>query len=146
MMLKILIAEDCKDALGLIEEGLQIVCNKEGCKAEFSVLKEGQLLDNEHRKHGYDLIIIDQAYGFEIVKNIRKKDTVVGFIVITDKATVDSAIEAIRLNVNAYMVKPFTLSELAMEAQNAVASSLLKKKVHNIGEAAKLVLKRERRG
>lgn len=143
MTLKILIVDDHEETAKVIEEGLRYVCEKEGCSSEFSIIHDGETVSDVHQREAYDLIIVDlMPTGMEVIKQIRKFDTVVSFIIITGNPSLETAIEAIQLKVFAYMSKPFTLSELATQAQNAVAHSLVKKKLLSLANTATKTLKR----
>lgn len=146
MNLKILIVDDHEETAKVIEEGLRYVCEKEGCSSEFSIINDGNTALEVHQKEAYDLIIVDLLLpglsGIEVIKQIRKFDTVVSFIIITGHPSLETAIEAIQLKVFAYLPKPFTLSELATQAQNAVAHSLVKKKLLSLANTATKTLKR----
>lgn len=143
MILKILIVEN-KEMASLIKEGLSIVCEREGCEACFSIIDNGEAAVKAHMKDMYDLIIIDLMIpdGIEAIRAIREYDNVVSFVIITEKPSLETAIDAIHLKVFAYLIEPFTLSELATQSQNAVAYSLVKKKLLNLTKSIEGVLRR----
>jgi DNA-binding NtrC family response regulator len=141
MKLKILIVENEQDVEQMIEEGLRMVCEAEDATCEFTTINDSSLVSEIHKDHGFDLIIIDLCLnGMRVIKEIRGFDTVVALIVISANPSLDNTIEAIQHNVCAFMRKPFTLSELATQAQNAVARSLLRRKIHSLSHQE--VLKR----
>lgn len=140
MNLKILLVE--KDQDSVIKEGLRLVCDLEECSCDFTTIEDSSVVAHTHKDQSFDLIIIDLCLdGMEVIKQIREFDTVVAFIAIAGSgATLDTAIEAIHQNVCAFMRKPFTLSEMVTQAQNAVARSLLRKKIYTLSQQE--VLKR----
>lgn len=139
MNLRISIVE--KDQVSMIEQALQLVCDQEGCTCEFTLQDDSNTIVNDHKEHSFDLIIIDLCLnGMEIIKTVREFDTVVSFIALAGKdATLETAIEAIQHNVCAFMRKPFTLSEMVTQSQNAVARALLRKKIYNISQQEVLI-------
>jgi DNA-binding NtrC family response regulator len=143
MNLKILIVENEQDVKQMIEEGLRIVCTAEGATCDFMTINDSSLVSEIHKDQGFDLIIVDLCLnGMDVIKEVRNYDTVVALIVISADPTIDMAIEAIQQNVCAFMRKPFTLSQLATQAQNAVSRSLLRKKVHSLTTLSQDILKR----
>jgi DNA-binding NtrC family response regulator len=85
----------------------------------------------KHMQNGYDLIITDlnmpEMTGIDLVRNVREKDDFVEFIIITGYATLESAVEAIKIGAFDYIVKPFKLDELRVSIKNACDKITLKK-------------------
>lgn len=85
----------------------------------------------KHRQNGYDLIITDlnmpEMTGIDLVRTIRESDDFVEFIIITGYATLESAVEAIKIGAFDYIVKPFKLDELRVAIKNACDKISLKK-------------------
>jgi DNA-binding NtrC family response regulator len=85
----------------------------------------------KHRQNGYDLIITDlnmpEMTGIDLVRSVRDYDDFVEFIIITGYATLESAVEAIKIGAFAYIVKPFKLDELRVAIKNACDKISLKK-------------------
>lgn len=85
----------------------------------------------KHKQNSYDLIITDlnmpEMTGIELVRNVREFDDFVEFIIITGYATLESAVEAIKIGAFDYIVKPFKLDELRVAIKNACDKLTLKK-------------------
>lgn len=79
----------------------------------------------------HDIIVTDLNMpgmtGIELIKNIKKRDDIVEFIIITGYASVDTAIEAVRVGAFDYVVKPFKFDELAIVIRNARDKVILRK-------------------
>jgi len=79
----------------------------------------------ERAMRGYfDCALIDLKLpdmdGMEIVRSTREKRSSMPVLIITGYGTDDSAAEATRLGVSAYLNKPFTPDELAEAVENAI--------------------------
>ncbi|GHN01777.1 DNA-binding response regulator [Cytophagales bacterium WSM2-2] len=66
--------------------------------------------------HIYDCILLDlmlpDGNGFEILKELKKKNRNEGVIIISAKETLQSKIEGLTLGADDYLTKPFHISEL----------------------------------
>lgn len=120
----ILIVEDEPAILDLLEDYLK----EEGRNVE-GVLR-GEFALNKHRENHYDLLIVDinlpDISGIELMKHIRSFDSMVEFIIITGYASLESAIEAVRLGAFDYIVKPFRIEELKNTVNNVKEKVALK--------------------
>lgn len=85
----------------------------------------------KHMQNRYDLIITDlnmpEMTGIDLVRSVREMDDFVEFIIITGYATLESAVEAIKIGAFDYIVKPFKLDELRVSIKNACDKISLKK-------------------
>lgn len=85
----------------------------------------------KHRRNSYDLIITDlnmpEMTGIDLVRRVREYDDFVEFVIITGYATLESAVEAIKIGAFDYIVKPFKLDELRVAIKNACDKITLKK-------------------
>jgi DNA-binding NtrC family response regulator len=83
------------------------------------------------QKSPYDLIITDlnmpELTGIDLIKEIAKQETGTEFIIITGYASLDTAIEAIKVGAFDYIVKPFRMEELKVVVKNAKDKIMLKK-------------------
>ncbi len=72
----------------------------------------------------FDLVITDlmmpKSDGLEVLKKAKNKNSRTQVIMITGFATLDSAIEALKLGAFDYIRKPFKLAELNVTIRNAV--------------------------
>ncbi len=76
-----------------------------------------------------DLIVSDLQMpgmtGIELLKEIRKLDTNIPFIILTGYANVDNAIEALRLGASDFLKKPFDMDELLLLINKTLAHRAL---------------------
>lgn len=88
-----------------------------------------RLLGND--ADAFDLVVTDlrlpDGNGLDVVKaaHARRQDTLV--TIVTGYASLDSAIEAIRLGAYDYITKPFTLDQIGVQVRNMVQRILLSK-------------------
>jgi len=110
-----------------------------GCILEEYLADQGQVesADNGkealalHDTRAYDLIITDlnmpELNGIELIKRIKEGNKVPEFIIVTAYASLDTAMEAVKLGAFDYIVKPFRIEEVALVVKNAKDKILLKK-------------------
>jgi DNA-binding response OmpR family regulator len=71
--------------------------------------------------HDYDTILLDlmlpDGNGFEILKELKRRNKTDGVIIISAKETLDSRIDSFHLGADDYLTKPFHLSELLVRIQ-----------------------------
>ena len=69
----------------------------------------------------YDIIVTDLKMpgmgGIELIKEVKREKNIMEFIIITAYASVDTAIEAVKLGAFDYVVKPFKFEELRIVHQ-----------------------------
>jgi len=69
----------------------------------------------------YDCILLDlmlpDGEGFEILKELKKRNKAEGVIIISAKETLETRIEGFNLGADDYLTKPFHLSELLVRIQ-----------------------------
>jgi len=74
---------------------------------------------------GADLIFSDLQMpgmgGLELLRRVRGVDDTVAFIILTGAGTVENAVEALRLQADDYLVKPFHVGEVLLAAERAVS-------------------------
>ncbi|HEX6037203.1 HD-GYP domain-containing protein [Longimicrobium sp.] len=74
---------------------------------------------------GADLIFSDLQMpgmgGLDLLRRVRAVDDTVGFIILTGAGTVENAVEALRLQADDYLVKPFHVAEVQLAAERAVS-------------------------
>ncbi|MDD5007439.1 MAG: response regulator [Syntrophorhabdaceae bacterium] len=123
--IRILIVDDNKDLREIIEEYL-----KDGGDVTEGA-DNGKDALQKHNRNPYDLIITDlnmpELTGIELMKTIRKDTDMTEFIIITGYASIDSAVEAIKIGAYDYIVKPFRMEELKVVVKNARDKIKLKK-------------------
>jgi DNA-binding NtrC family response regulator len=78
----------------------------------------------ELKKNKYDLVISDikmpEVSGFEFLKQVRGMYPAVPFIFITAYGSMDSAINALRDRASDYILKPFSIEELAVRIKSNI--------------------------
>jgi DNA-binding NtrC family response regulator len=122
---KILVVDDNKDLREILEEYLR----EEGDNVEGA--DNGQEALEKYRENYYDLIITDlnmpELAGMELIKTIRQENEITEFAIITGYASMDSAVEAIKIGAFDYIVKPFRMEELKVVVKNVREKVRLKK-------------------
>jgi DNA-binding response OmpR family regulator len=78
-------------------------------------LADPTLAVDEIRAKDYHVLIIDlmmpKMDGIELIKRIRKVDSDVAIVVFTGYPSVETAIDALKLNVSDYVKKPFDITD-----------------------------------
>ncbi|MDO9464037.1 MAG: sigma-54 dependent transcriptional regulator [bacterium] len=115
---KILVIDDEKSML----EFLSIMLTKDGFSVASSDRgKEGiNMFKNTH----FDLVIVDikmpEISGIDVLKSIRSYDTSAVVLMITAYASVDTAIEAMKLGAFDYIAKPFKIERIRVVIRKAL--------------------------
>lgn len=85
---------------------------------------DGEEALRRFREHGADLIFSDlqmpRMGGIELLRHVRAHDETVAFVILTGAGTVENAVEALRLQADDYLVKPFHVDEVLLSADRAV--------------------------
>ena len=119
--MKILLVEDEEKLLesireGLVHSGYAVDTALDGEEGSFMAFT-----------NDYDLIILDinlpQKDGFEILKEVRARDSEVNIIMLTALSDIDDRVRGFDLGANDYVLKPFHFEEL-----KARIRSLLRRK------------------
>jgi DNA-binding NtrC family response regulator len=84
-----------------------------------------------HTNSPYDIVITDinmpGMTGIELIKKIKMREDTLEFIIMTGYASVDTAIDAVRVGAFDYVVKPFKFDELKIVISNARDKVILRK-------------------
>jgi len=118
-----------QEPLFLIIDDEQAICDscfavftKDGYKIEIAM--DGKTGLEKVRELKPDIVLIDLKMpgigGMEVLKEIRKIDPNMVPIIITGYATIESAVEAMKLGSFDYLPKPFTLNELRVITKRAL--------------------------
>ncbi|MEI8216292.1 MAG: sigma-54 dependent transcriptional regulator [Eubacteriales bacterium] len=107
---RVLIAEDEENILNLLERLLKkngyITYGANNGKKALEIAKSNEI----------DIVITDirmpEMDGIELIKEIKKMDPCIEVIVMTAFASVDTAIEAVRIGARDYIRKPFDIDEV----------------------------------
>lgn len=91
----------------------------------------------EHIKAGApDVLVLDLGLpdmnGLDILKSVRKDQPGVSVVVVTNNASLGTAVEAMRLGAFDYVVKPFSAERLNTTVRNAMERTVLRKEVRDI--------------
>ncbi|GBD94694.1 transcriptional regulatory protein ZraR [bacterium BMS3Abin05] len=124
---KVLIVDDDK----LICWSLEQVLNKEGYDVTFVHLANDAL--SEIFKEPPDILLLDlllpDLSGVEVLKRLKKKDYHIPVLVISAMATVDSAVQAMKLGAYDYISKPFNMDAVKLAIQKALEVDHLRSEV-----------------
>ncbi len=119
--MKVLIVEDERKLLRLLDEGLSLL----GYVTDTA--KDGKEATDLAYIEDYDIIILDinlpKKDGFEVLRDIRQFDKEVNIIMLTARSDIDDRVRGLDFGANDYMTKPFDLKEL-----DARMRSLLRRK------------------
>lgn len=122
---RILIVDDNKELREILEEYLQ----SEAVHIEGAANGKDALV--KYSQNPFDLIITDlnmpEITGMEMIKSIKQQNDVTEFIIITGYASLDSAVEAVKMGAFDYIVKPFRMEELKVVVKNVRDKVALKK-------------------
>jgi len=122
---KILVVDDNRELREILEEYLK----GEGDNGEGA--RNGKAALENYRENQYDLIITDlnmpEVPGMELIKTIRQENDITEFVIITGYASMDSAVDAIKIGAFDYIVKPFRMEELKVVVKNVRDKVRLKK-------------------
>lgn len=84
-------------------------------------------------KQKYDLVVTDLVMegvnGMELLEKIKTFDTEMAVILLTGHASIETAIEAVRLGASDYLVKPINLEELRIRIKKAIERVELERKL-----------------
>ena len=126
-MIKILVAEDEKIMLDILESeldhaGYDVTAAKDGAEAS-------ALCSENH----YDIILLDvkmpHKSGIEVLEEIRADSKLPVVIMITAFASIENAVEAMKLGADDYITKPYDINELLNKISDIVKIRNLKRKI-----------------
>jgi DNA-binding NtrC family response regulator len=122
---RILIVVDNRDIRSIVEE------YRDGNGHSVEGASDGKDALSKCEKDSYDLIITDLNMpgltGIELIKAVRNRNDMTEFVIITGYASLDTAVEAIKVGAFDYIVKPFRMEELDVVVKNVKDKILLKK-------------------
>jgi len=111
-MIKILVVDD--------EEPLRRLLNKELTRKGFSVevAPDGKAALSLAKQNTYDVVLLDIMMpgedGISVMKKLKTDPSAPAIIVLTGKATVETAVEAMKYGAYDYLTKPYKLDELVI--------------------------------
>lgn len=116
--MKILIIEDEKELLGVLQRSLE----KEGYLIESSSDFHSAL--DKIVSHEYDCILLDimlpGGSGLELLSEIKKLNKDEAVIIISAKDSIDDKVNGLELGADDYLAKPFHLAELNARVKSAI--------------------------
>lgn len=87
-------------------------------------------------REGVDLAILDYKLpdtdGLTLMDEFKKADPDVPLVMITAHASVENAVEAMRLGAFDYTTKPFNLEELTVKVEKALETRVLKREIREV--------------
>ncbi len=134
---KILVVDDeeslreiCKDALK--DEGYQVYQAENGQNA-LSLIESNDI----------DLIISDLRMpvmnGLELLEEIKKKKLEIDFLVMTGFATIETAVECMKMGAADYLPKPFNINHLLVKVSKVVQDRSYKKERKRLSNTVRLL-------
>jgi DNA-binding response OmpR family regulator len=118
----------------IVHESIQRILEAEGYRV-VKALRVDQALE-ELEIEVFDLALTDlmmpERNGMEVVEAIAKKQPEIGVIIFTGFATVDSAVESMKLGALDYLPKPFTPEELIEVTNRALEKTLKSRRVREL--------------
>jgi two-component system cell cycle response regulator len=115
---RILVVDDDESVCLVLKRVLQ------GAGHDVGVARNGQEAIDTLRSQSFDLIITDLKMpgidGLEVLEKAKELDPLSEVIVITGYASVDSAVEVMRLGAYDYITKPFNLDRIRILADRAL--------------------------
>ncbi len=86
--------------------------------------EDGEAALASFREHGADLILSDlqmpRMDGLRLLRAAKEADDSVAFLILTGAGTMHDAIEALRLQADDYLVKPFDVEEVVLAVRRAL--------------------------
>ncbi|MBB4634830.1 response regulator RpfG family c-di-GMP phosphodiesterase [Longimicrobium terrae] len=116
---RVLVADDDAGVRGVLRAMLR--------RGDYEVVEveDGRAALDAFERDGADLILSDlqmpRMSGLELLRRIRALDDTTGFIILTGAGTVENAVEALRLQADDYLVKPFNVDEVLFAAERALS-------------------------
>jgi len=123
-MIRVLVVDD--------EEPLRRLLKKELSRKGFSVevAQDGSQALDLLKNSSYDVILLDimmpEVNGIEVMKKLKEDSSAPAIIVLTGKATVETAVEAMKNGAYDYLTKPYKLDELIIIINRAYEFSRLR--------------------
>jgi DNA-binding NtrC family response regulator len=105
-----------------VAQGLQMVLSEEGYDVD--VANTGSSALNAFHQKGFDLLVADLRLpdidGMEVIRQVKENKPDTEVIVITGYASIDSAVESMKLGAFEYLPKPFTDDQFKQAVDGAL--------------------------
>jgi DNA-binding NtrC family response regulator len=137
---KILVADD--------EASLRMLLTNELKRAGYSVeaVENGEVALERMREDFFHVVLLDllmpKMGGVELLREIKKENIQSEVIILTGNASVETALECMRMGAYEYLKKPYNISELCIQIQRAMERFRSQHELKNLQEE----LKRSGRG
>ncbi len=119
MGVKVLLVDDEKDFVESLAQRLELR------EFEIQTALEGDQALNLIRENGYDVVVLDVLMpgkdGIEILREIKNIQPLIQVIMLTGNATVETAIEGMKLGAYDYLMKPVETEALVEKITKASA-------------------------
>lgn len=110
-----------------------LIAELQGCNFELTTAANGEMAIALLQKRHFDLVLTDLMMegldGIQVLKAAKELDPEIVVVILTGYGHMASAIDALRLGANDYMVKPCDIDELLMRMQRCFTVQELRKKV-----------------
>ncbi len=117
--LRVLVADDDRGVRGALAAMLPAE------RHDVVQVADGEEAWRHFQAHGADLVLSDlqmpRMDGLELLRRVRAHDDTAAFVVLTGAGTVQNAVEALRLQADDYLVKPFNVDEVLLSIERAVS-------------------------
>ena len=117
MKIRVLLVDDEEQFLGQLAERLRLR------EYEVSTCLNGEEALEKVRKFNFDVCILDVAMpcldGIETLREIKRLKPLIEVIMLTGHATVESAIEGMKLGAFDYLLKPTQTDDLVIKVETA---------------------------
>jgi DNA-binding NarL/FixJ family response regulator len=114
-----------------IRVSLKCMIVKENYKVETA--ENGSIALNKLANYNYDVVLtdimMDNISGVQLLKNIKEKYSEVLVLLMTGYASIDSAIDALRLGASDYIIKPCTKNKILSSIRNAIKKNTLQNNI-----------------
>lgn len=119
--MRILLAEDDR----MIGDAVRTALRQQGYAVDW--VQDGQLADSVLTTERFDLALLDLGLprmdGIEVVRNLRQRQSATPVIIITARDGIEDRIKGLDAGADDYVVKPFSLDELAARMRSALRRS-----------------------
>ncbi|MDR0306959.1 MAG: sigma-54 dependent transcriptional regulator [Chitinispirillales bacterium] len=132
---KILIVDD--------EASLRLLLSDELSRAGYSVdaVSDGELIFERLSEDNYHVVLLDivmpKMNGFDALRLLKQKNVPSEVIILTGNATVESALECMKLGAFDYVSKPYSLNELIICIERAIERYQAKIKISVLSDELK---------
>lgn len=96
------------------------------------------------RKRSFDIILCDlnmpRLDGIEVLKRVRKRDSKIPFVMLTQRGGISAAVRALKLGAQDFILKPVVLHQLDTALKNAIEAARLQKELETAEDQRRMLL------